>query len=99
MDEIRAFVGHSFDEEDADLVDKFLKYFDRLSRLHSTFSWQHAQAAEPRILAEKVMSLIANKDVFIGICTKRERVVEPSSLSTLVFQSSYYKAHQTDFQW
>jgi hypothetical protein len=71
MDGIRAFVGYSFVEEDAELIAKFLKYFAQLSKLYPTFSWEHAEAAEPKVLAEKVMSLIANKNVFIGICTKR----------------------------
>src|SRR5262245_12372178 len=72
MEEIRAFVGHSFDQADAAVVDCFLKFFDQLANSHPRFSWEHAEDAEPRVVAEKVMSLIANKNVFIGICTKKE---------------------------
>ena len=75
MTEIRAFVGHSFADDDAEVVNKFLKYFDQLSKLDLKFSWEHAEAAEPKVLAEKVMSLISNKNVFIGICTKKEHTI------------------------
>ena len=53
MKEIKAFVGHSFSENDAEVVDKFIKYFDGLARSHSTFSWESAEKAEPRVLTEK----------------------------------------------
>ena len=76
MQEIRAFVGHSFTDDDKAVVNCFLEYFAQLSKSHSNFSWDHAQDAEPRIVAEKVMSLIENKNVFIGICTGKERVID-----------------------
>ena len=53
---IRAFVGHSFTEDDSEVVTKFLKYFEGLSQLHPQFSWTHAENAEPKILTEKVMN-------------------------------------------
>src|ERR1700724_922347 len=99
MQEIRAFVGHSFAEDDTVLIGKFLKYFSQLSELFPNFSWESAEAAEPRLLAEKVMALIANKNVFIGICTKRERAVEDSSLSGVLLQPVYRKARITEFKW
>jgi hypothetical protein len=99
MNEIQAFVGHSFVEEDAELVDKFLKYFDRIARLHPQFSWEHAEAAEPRVLSEKVLSLMANKNVFIVICTKKGRTISDSSLKSVTFQPTYRKAKEEEFQW
>jgi len=78
--EIRAFVGHSFVDGDAQVVRKFLDYFTQLSKSHPGFSWEHAREAEPRGLAEKVLKLIADKNVFIGICTKKERVVSNKNL-------------------
>jgi hypothetical protein len=38
MDEIRAFIGQSFLQGDEELVGRFLKLFDRLSKL-LPFSW------------------------------------------------------------
>jgi hypothetical protein len=67
MKEIKAFVGHSFSEVDAEVVGKFTKYFDSLARSHPQFSWQSAERAEPRILTEKVLRIIADKNTFIGI--------------------------------
>lgn len=99
MNEIRSFVGHSFVDADTVLVEKFLKYFDRISKLIPNFSWEHAEAAEPRFLTEKVLSLIEGKNVFIGICTKKELVIDASSLSSSFISSSYRRAKLDSFQW
>jgi hypothetical protein len=89
MDNIRAFVGHSFSEDDANLISVFLRYFVQLSNLYPSFTWEHAEAAEPKMLAEKVMSLIFNKNVFIGICTKRELAIDSSALSPLLARAGH----------
>ena len=81
MTPLRAFVGHSFTDDNAEVTGKFLKYLDQLAELHPTFSWEHAEPAEPKFLAEKVKRLLAGKNLFIGICTKKERVISPSALS------------------
>jgi len=76
---IRAFVGHSFTANDEQVVGQFLKYLNQVSGLLD-FSWQHAENAEPKDLAAKVLSLIADKTVFIAICTRKELVaVQPKS--------------------
>ena len=49
--------------------------FDEIANLHPNFSWNHAERAESTGIDEKVLSLFADKNVFIGICTKRERVL------------------------
>lgn len=99
MTPLSAFVRHSFTDDDAEVIGKFLKYLDQLAELHPTFSWQHAEPAEPKVLAEKVMSLLAGKNLFIGICTKKERVITPSALSPSVFPGKRLKAREEDFYW
>ena len=99
MNEIRAFVGHSFVDEDSELVGIFLKFFEQISRSHPHFSWEHAEPAEPKLLAEKVMSLLSDKNVFIGICTRKEYAIDPSSISTTFFSKGYHKAPATAFYW
>ena len=100
MEEIRAFVGHSFAQEDGEVVACFLEYFTRLSKLHPTFSWDHAEDAEPKGIAEKVMSLIENKNVFIGICTKKEYVIQPTSLTRpRVFNRRQLLIQKDQFYW
>jgi hypothetical protein len=79
---VRAFVGHSFAGEDAELVQKFLRYFDQLQRLEIGFFWQNAEPAEPKVLADKVIALMSDKNTFIGICTAKERVIAPQLLKT-----------------
>jgi len=99
MSEVRAFVGHSFADEDAELVASFLKYFDQIKILHPAFSWENAEAAEPRDLAKKVFALLADKNVFIGICTKKEQVINPALLQTSIFHPHHLKAKDREFEW
>ncbi|MBT7084659.1 MAG: hypothetical protein HN931_00615 [Desulfobacterales bacterium] len=80
MKEIKAFIGHSFDENDESLVQVFLNIFTELQKMNIGFSWDHAKEAESKDLAEKVMQKIQDKNLFIGICTKKERVIEPNEL-------------------
>ena len=75
MSGIKAFVGHSFTENDTEIVRYFLDLFDRISALGIGFSWEHAEGAEPKVLTEKVLELIEGKNLFIGICTAKETVV------------------------
>jgi len=70
MEDLRAFVGHSFSDHDKALGASFLAYFGSLSKLYPTFSWDHAEEAEPLPLSTKVLNKITDKNVFIGICTK-----------------------------
>jgi tetratricopeptide (TPR) repeat protein len=99
MEDIRAFVAHSFVKDDEEVVGRFLKYFDQLSNMFATFSWTHAEAAEPRMLAEKVMSLLNDRNVFIGICTRKERAIEDIALARALFPKGVFKAKEEDFRW
>jgi tetratricopeptide (TPR) repeat protein len=88
MEQIRAFVGHSFREVDKTVVDTFLEFFDQLKGVVPHFSWERARAAEPKDLADKVMALIADKNTFIGICTKNEVVVPEGAFKPIPFWPS-----------
>ncbi|MEQ1889687.1 MAG: hypothetical protein ABL951_10995 [Alphaproteobacteria bacterium] len=99
MQEIRAFIGHSFGDDDAEVVSQFLKYFQQLSSIHQNFSWEHAESAEPKSIAEKVISLIANKNVFIGICTKKECVIAPEAIKEGKFCKSKVWAPKDKVYW
>src|SRR5712675_1830192 len=99
MNEIKAFIGHSFTEDDAEVVAGFLRYFKQLADGHPKFSWEHAETAEPKLLTEKIKRLMADKNVFIGICTKKEMVVEEKVLSTPCLQQTVRKAAIADLFW
>lgn len=75
MTNIKAFVGHSFTEDDDLIVRSYLDYFNEVQNMALGFSWEHAKAAEAKDLAEKVLLKMEGKNLFIGICTKKERVV------------------------
>ncbi|HUW50034.1 MAG TPA: tetratricopeptide repeat protein [Sulfuricella sp.] len=101
MESIKAFVAHSFSDEDSGVVAVILKCLDRVAELHPKFSWAHAEHPEPSLVDAKVLSLISDKNLFIGICTKKERVVLPSALSPGWFglASSSLTAKESDFEW
>jgi tetratricopeptide (TPR) repeat protein len=99
MTEIRAFVGHSFAIDDEAVVTAFSKYFDSLSKSKLNFSWTHAEPAEPRALADKVTALLRDCNLFIAICTKKERVIAPTALSATLWPRGYLKGSNRDFAW
>lgn len=90
MNHIKAFVGHSFSPKDQSLVRVFLDYFSKIQNLNIGFYWEHAEGAEARELAQKVLSLMEGKDLFIGICTHKELCVEPTVLQTLTIMERLF---------
>lgn len=99
MESIKAFVAHSFTEEDVGVVSIILKCLDRVVELHPRFNWDHAEHPEPSLVDKKVLSLISDKNLFIGICTRKERVVSQSALSSNWFSRSSFRGKKSDFQW
>lgn len=81
MTSLKAFIGHSFTADDETVVRSFLKYFDQIAGFNIGFEWEHAESAEPRDLAEKVLRLMEGKNLFIGICTKKEATISVDKLS------------------
>lgn len=99
MKEIKAFVGHSFTPADEVVVRKFTDYFDALALSHPQFSWEHAESAEPRILTEKVLRIISDKNTFIGICTRKEQFAPPSSFLSVMFRPDHWKIRKDAIGW
>jgi hypothetical protein len=69
MQDIRAFVGHSFSPGDKDLIQVFIDHFRTLADAYPGFSWDHAEKAEPAPLSQKVLEKIGGKNVFMA-CTR-----------------------------
>lgn len=97
MSEIRAFVGHSFAESNEAVVRKFLKYFDESEKALPNFSWESAENAEPKLLTEKVLRIIANKNVLIAICTRKELAIDPNELTPLITRPGFQKGKREQF--
>lgn len=96
MPAIRAFVGHSFAEDDEELIRRFEKHFDNLEIAQPEFSWDHALRAKPISVSEKVLGLAADKNVFVAICTRKEQVL------TKPYPESWYdrlRLKESDFLW
>ncbi len=98
MTEVRAFVGHSFTKDDEQVVGSFLKYLSTLQRMIS-FSWVHAEPAEPTELAAKVIKLMEDRNLLIAICTKKQRSISPDELQATLLPRGYLKAPVEKFRW
>lgn len=61
MTDVSAFVGHNFFDKDKDIVKNFLDFFDQLVDMGISFSWEHAEKAEPKLLSQKVLEKIEKK--------------------------------------
>jgi tetratricopeptide (TPR) repeat protein len=97
MSKVKAFVGHSFDENDEQIVRKFLDYFDTLSEMG--FEWDSAEEAEPKTLSEKVKKKMDGKNLFIGIFTAKTMQVCPSKLKeNTFFKKDCYSVSKADFK-
>jgi hypothetical protein len=71
MQDVQAFVGHSFRPEDRALIQVFIDHFRTLAHSYPGFSWDHAEKAEAVPLAQKVLEKIDGKNVFIGLHANR----------------------------
>ncbi|MBL7177103.1 MAG: tetratricopeptide repeat protein [Desulfobacteraceae bacterium] len=97
MEKINAFVGHSFIDEDKNVVEAFTSYFDSLKGA-LPFDWDHAEKAEPIALSEKVREKMEGKNLFIGIFTKKDCRVIPDKLKNVPIAKKKY-ASEADFSW
>ncbi|CAN5678061.1 hypothetical protein BH09PLA1_BH09PLA1_24140 [soil metagenome] len=65
--EATAFVGHSFAEDDAEIVNQLKDFFTKLG-----VQCDSGKRPEPRPVAEKLLERIRNAELFIGIFTRRD---------------------------
>lgn len=99
MKSISAFVGHSFTEDDAAVVNSVLNYLSRVAELNPSFSWTHAKHPEPISVDEKVLALLEGKNLFIGICTRKERVVSYNALSSCWLSRQKLAVKESALEW
>lgn len=99
MNSISAFVAHSFDEDDAQLVRTFLDYLTTVANIHPGFRWLHAERAEPKYVAEKVLTLLDEANLLIAICTKKELVVPESALTRSWFSTKRISLASESLSW
>lgn len=93
---IKAFVGHSFDPEDESVITAFKKMFDSLKK-SIAFEWEDAEATQVKPLSEKVPQKMTDKNLFIGIFTRKHIEIEPKKLVTSkIFNKDKYLARRSD---
>jgi hypothetical protein len=98
MTGIRAFVAHSFAESEKATIRIFVDHFNTLTKSNLGFTWDHAEDAEPSSLSKKVLEKIEGKNVFIGICTKKERILLPGAVSRDWLGRSILNEAQTEWK-
>lgn len=98
MTELKAFVGHSFTENDKEVVRQFTDFFDNVKNMGIGFSWAHAEPAEPKVLSEKVLELMEGKNLFIAICTVKELVTVPDKLKKILFNRNMLKVKSDELE-
>jgi tetratricopeptide (TPR) repeat protein len=102
MPNLNAFVGHSFAKEDDAVVRALLTLLDSIENVMPSFTWDSAEAAEPRVLSVKVREKMKGKNLFIGICTARERTVReaqsPGFLTSLFLPKTQLVVEQASVE-
>jgi tetratricopeptide (TPR) repeat protein len=97
---ISAFVGHSFDDNDEQLIIKFLNYFDSLKSTGDWFDWDHAEKAESKLLSQKVKEKMEGKNLFIGIFTKKKREIDDKKLLKRgILNKGKIITREEDYSW
>src|SRR5580704_14383987 len=96
MADLRAFVAHSFLNADEKIVRAFVDHFTTLEKADIGFTWDHAEEAQALPLSTKVLEKIEGKNVFIGICTRKEYAIDGSKLKW-IWTNALGK--QSDLQW
>ncbi len=99
MTEIRAFVGHSFAEVDDPVVRTYLEYFDEVQKMGLGFSWDHARDAEAKNISDKVLMKVRDKNLFIAICNRNEKVITAKELKPSILPWKHLAAPEDSFQW
>lgn len=95
---ISAFVGHSFTKEDAPVVSEILRALNAIKKTLTDFDWEHAEDPEPKDLRDKVLAKIEGKNLFIGICTVKEKVTNPINLKPRFFDRDSWWGKREAFE-
>src|SRR3989338_6905569 len=94
---IRAFVGHSFEPEDELVVMAFTKIFNSLKKSFD-FDWEDADDTQIKPLSKKVPQKMVDKNLFIGIFTKKHiELEEKRLLKTRPWNRDKYISRKTDW--
>lgn len=93
---IKAFVGHSFDPEDEAIITAFKKMLDSLKK-SIAFEWEDAEVAQIKPLSEKVSLKMTDKNLFIGIFTRKHIELEPKKvLPPRIWNKDKYVVRRSD---
>lgn len=96
---MKAFIGHSFDEEDKPTIRVFKDYFTALGKTMN-FSWDDADETDIIGISVKVKEKMLGKQLFIGILTKKQCEIEKNLLSIPKWiHKDKFMGSQKDFYW
>lgn len=95
----KAFVGHSFTDDDKNLVLSVTEFLEAFKGSNSAFSWTHAEAARPEDIVDKVLPMLRSCDIFVGICSKKERVASPVFFRRSFWTKTSSVIDESKLQW
>lgn len=70
---MKAFVGHSFDSKDEDLVNKIMNFLSNKVGIHC----EDAEKVESKDVSDKIKEKIDRNEIFVGIFTIDREIVQP----------------------
>ena len=70
---MKAFVGHSFDRKDEDLVNKIMNFLSNKVGIHC----EDAEKGESKDISEKIKEKIDRNEIFVGIFTNDREIKQP----------------------
>lgn len=91
---MKAFVGHSFEEKDKQLVDKIIKFLESTG-----IKCQTGERAQNKSVAEKVKRMILEDEIFIGIFTRDKEIVSKKGKFKSLFPSNSKEKFYTTSNW
>ncbi|SFU29653.1 hypothetical protein SAMN05216350_101171 [Polaromonas sp. YR568] len=95
----KAFVGHSFTDDDKKLVLSVTEFLEAFKGSNPAFVWVHAEGARPEDIVDKVLPMLRSCDIFIGICSKKERVATSSSFRSALWNKKLQVIEESSLQW
>lgn len=70
---MKAFVGHSFDPKDENLINKILSFLTK-----NSITWDDGDRAQNKDISDKIKKRISDNEIFIGIFTVEREIKQES---------------------
>jgi hypothetical protein len=94
-----AFVSHSYNPNDQDVVSKLLEYLDTVKDAIPGFDFRTAQKATPVEVHKKIDFLFHDCNLLIALCLKHEAVIDSEKLTKFCFSKNKKIINTSEFKY